>query len=158
MNSLQLKPTLDIFQILLRLFNSLKQDVCASTLWVCHQGSTQPLVINLQETRSLLILQIQSVKGSLDLQITPETVLVSGDHPVLPDADPDSLAPRFHSLIPLPIAIQPQTAIAELNGATLVLTLMKSAQPQPTANLTVGYRSQPLPYAMAISAAAADFN
>jgi hypothetical protein len=155
MNQLQSTPTLDIFQTLLGLFNSLKQDICESTLWVCDRGSAQSLIINLQETRSLLILQVQSVKGSLNLQITPATVLISGRRPVAPDAAPDQLATYFHSLIPLPIAIQPQTAIVELNGSTLTLTMMKSAQPQPTVNLTVGYRSQPLPYVMAISAAPA---
>ncbi len=67
---------------------------------------------------------------------------------------------RFQSLIPLPSSIQPQTAIAELNGTTL--TMMKSYQTQRTAKITVGDRAQRLPYTMAINAesvsASAEFN
>ena len=99
--------------------------------------------------------QFQQIKGSLDLQVTPETVLVSGDRLDTLEAQTDSesafSAARFQSLIPLPKAIQPQTAIAELGGTTLTLTLMKAAETQRTAKLTVGDRARLLPYVMAVN-------
>ncbi len=158
MVSLQAPPTLDVFQLLLQPFQDFKPTVSASTLWVCDRGVVQPFSLDLQETGTLLILhvQLQQVKGSLDLQITPETVLVSGARlaPLEAQTDSESALPatRFQSLIPLPKAIQPQTAIAELGGTTLTLTLMKAHERQRTAKLTVGDRAQPLPYVMAVNA------
>ena len=158
MVSLQSQPTLDIFQFLFPIFHNLKQKVYDSTLWVCDRGSSQPFSLDLQETGTLLILKIQfhHSGGSLDLQITPETVLVRGErlNPLEDQNYSESEFPaaaHFQSLIPLPSSIQPQTAIAELNGTTLTLTMMKSYKPQRTAKITVGDRAQPLPYAMAIS-------
>lgn len=158
MVSLQAQPTLDVFQLLLQHFHAFKQTVSASTLWVCDHGIAQPFSLDLQETGTLLILhvQLQQLKGSLDLQITPETVLVSGERldPLEAQTDAESTVPaaRFQSLIPLPKAIQPQTAIAELGGTTLTLTLMKAHAAQRTAKLTVGDRTQRLPYVMAVDA------
>jgi len=65
--------------------------------------------------------------------------------------EPEFPISRFQSLIPLPSSIQPQTAIAELVGTTLTLTLMKTYTSQRTAKITVGGRGQRLPYAIAIS-------
>jgi hypothetical protein len=81
MVSLQSRPALDLFQFMFRLFHDLKQNVYESTLWVCDRGVSQPFSIDLQETGTLLILKIQlhHSRGSLDLQITPETVLVKGE-------------------------------------------------------------------------------
>lgn len=158
MVSLQSRHTLDIFQFLFPLFHNLKQKVYDSTLWVCDRGISQPFSLDLQETATLLILKIQfhHSAGSLDLQITPETVLVSGNRldPLKEQnySEPEFSTASFQSLIPLPSSIQPQTAIAELIGTTLTLTMMKSYEPQRTAKITVGDRAQPLPYAMAISA------
>ena len=165
MISSQPRYTLDIFQILFQVFHDLKRNTCESTLWVCDDGISQPFDLDLQETKTLLILKIRfhHSRGSLDLQITPETILVKGDR--LPpietqnSSEPEFPASRFQSLIPLPSSIQPRTAIAELNGTTLMLTMMKSYEKQRAAKITVGERNQPLPYAMAISAAAsAEFN
>ena len=162
----QPRYTLDIFQILFQAFHDLKRNTCESTLWVCDSGIPQPFDLDLQETRTLLILKIQfhHSRGSLDLQITPETILVKGDR--LPpietqnSSEPEFPASRFQSLIPLPSSIQPRTAIAELNGTTLMLTMMKSYEKQRAASIRVGDRNQPLPYAMAISSASAsaEFN
>lgn len=161
MVSLQSSHTLDIFQSLFRLFHDLKQDIYESTLWICDRGISQPFSLDLQETGSLLILKIQfhHSRGSLDLQITPETVLVKSERLKSLEAQNYSQqefpASRFQSLVPLPSSIQPQTAIAELSGTTLTLTLMKSYETQRTAKITVGDRGQRLPYAMAISAQSA---
>lgn len=158
MVSLQVQPTLALYQLLLQHFHDFKQKVFESTLWVCDRGIAQPFSLDLQETGSLLILhiQLQQLKGSLDLQITPETVLVSGERlaPLAAQTAAESALPaaHFQSLIPLPKAIQPQTAIAELGGTTLTLTLMKAAATQRTAKLTVGDRAQRLPYVMAVNA------
>lgn len=167
MVSLQSRHTLDILQFLSQLLHDLKQNVYESTLWICDQGTAQPLSIDLQETATLLILKLQlhHSRGSLDLQITPETVLVSGKRldslKAQSDSEPKSSA-RFRSLIPLPSSIQPQTALAELSGTTLTLTLIKSYQAQRTVKITVSGRGQRLTYAMAINAeavsAAAEFN
>jgi hypothetical protein len=104
----------------------------------------------------ILKIQFHHFGGSLDLQITPETVLVRGDRldPLEDqnDSETEFSAASFQSLIPLPSSIQPQTAIAELSDTTLTLTMMKSYEPQRTTKITVGDRAQPLPYAMAISA------
>ena len=138
----------------------MKQNVCASTLWVCDHGIAQPFSLDLQETETLLILKIQfhHSRGSHDLQITPETVLVSGERLDPLEAQNYSQlefpTSRFQSLIPLPSSIQPQTAIAELSDTTLTLTLMKAYETQQTAKLTVGDRAQLLPYATAVSTTA----
>ena len=165
---LQSPHTLDIFQSLFQLFHDLKKNIYESTLWVCERGISQPSSVDLQETGTLLILKIQlhHSKGNLELQITPETVLVKGERltsiEAQNDSERESSASRFQSLIPLPSSIQPQTAIAELSGTTLTLTMMKSYEAQRTAKITVGDRSQLLPYAMATSAksapASAEFN
>ncbi len=162
MISLRSQPTLDIFQFLFPLFHDLKQKVYESTLWVCDRGISQPFSLDLQETGTLLVLKIQfhHFRGSLDLQITPETVLVRGDrlNPLEDQKYSESELPtatRFQSLIPLPSSIQPQTALAELNGTTLTLTMMKSYEPQQTVKITVGDRAQPLLCAMAINAESA---
>ncbi len=158
MISLRSQPTLDIFQFLFPLFHDLKQKVYESTLWVCDRGISQPFSLDLQETATLLVLKIEfhHPRGSLDLQITPETVLVRGERldPLEGQnySESEFSAASFQSLIPLPSSIQPQTAIAELSGTTLTLTMMKSYEPQRTAKITVGDRAQPLPYAMPISA------
>jgi len=160
LQALQSQQTAAVFQFLFRCFHDLKQSVYASTLWVCDSGMVQPFSLDLQETGTLLILHLQwhHSKSSLDLQISPETVLVRGDrldhHEAHTDAEPALPAFRFQSLIPLPSAIQPQTAIAELSGTTLTLTMMKAHETPRTAKLTVGDRVQPLPYVMASSAAA----
>ena len=169
MISLRSQPTLNIFQFLFPLFHNLKQKVYDSTLWVCDRGISQPFRLDLQETATLLILKIQfhHSGGSLDLQITPETVLVKGERldPLEYQNYSESEFPaaaRFQSLIPLPSSIQPQNAIADLNGTTLTLTMMKSSEPQRTAKIRVGDRAQPLLCAMAINAesvhALAEFN
>ena len=166
MISLRSQPTLNIFQFLFPLFHNLKQKVYGSTLWVCDRGISQPFSLDLQETGTLLILKIQFHHscGNLDLQITPETVLVKGERldPLEYQNYSESEFPRFQSLIPLPSSIQPQTAIADLNGTTLTLTMMKSSEPQRTAKIRVGDRAQPLLCAMAINAesvhALAEFN
>lgn len=157
----QSRRTLDIFQSLFQVFHDLKKEACEATLWVCDGGISQPFNLDLQETRTLLILKVQfhHARGSLDLQISPETILVRGDRlsPIETQnsSEPEFLASRFQSLIPLPSSIQPRTAIAELNGTTLMLTMMKSYEKQRTAKISVGDRNQPLPYAMAISSASA---
>jgi HSP20 family molecular chaperone IbpA len=167
MASSQSRYTLDIFQLLFQVFNDLKKNTYESTLWVCDSEISQPFNLDLQETRTMLVLKIQlhHSRGSLDLQITPETILVRGDR--LPSletqnfSEPEFPASRFQSLIPLPSSIQPRTAIAELSGTTLMLTMMKSYEKQRAAKITVGERNQLLPYAMAISAASsasAEFN
>jgi hypothetical protein len=166
MASLQSRHTLDIFQLLAQIFHDLKKNIYESTLWVGDGGISQPFTLDLQETRTLLILKIQfhHSKVRLDLQVTPETILVRGDRlsPLETQnfSEPEFLASRFQSLIPLPSSIQPRTAIAELNGTTLTLTMMKLYETPRTAKITVGDRSQPLPYAIAISSAAAsaEFN
>lgn len=154
---LQSRHTSDIFQSLSQLFHDLKRNVYESTLWVCDQGTAHPLSIDLQETATLLILKIHHrSRGSLDLQITPETVLVRGERldslKAQNDSEPESSSACFQSLIPLPSSIHPQTAIAELSGTRLTLTMMKSEETQRTARITVGDRGQLLPHAMAISA------
>lgn len=152
MVSLQLRPASDVFQFLFRLLQDLKETIYQSTLWVCDSGVSQPFNLELQETGMLLILKMHfpQSRGSLDLKITPETVLVKGERlNPLESQDPSDLyAARFQSLIPLPKSIQPLTAIAELDGKTLTLTLMKSHEAPKTAKLTVGERGQLLPYAM----------
>ena len=164
MVSLQSWQTLNIFQFLSQIFHDLKQNVYDSTLWVCDSGISQPFSLDLQETGTLLILKIQfhCFEGSLDLQITSETVLVKGKRlKSLEECNhsaPEFLAARFQSLIPLPSSIQPQTALVEMNGTMLTLTLMKSHESQQISKIAVG--DLLFPYAKAISAksASAEFN
>jgi len=155
MASQQSRHTIDIFQSLFRLFHDLKQTAYTSTLWVCDQGLSQPFTLELQETKTLLILQIQfqHSRDVLNLQITPETVLVTGERLNPLDSQnysvPDFPRSHFQSLIPLPRSIQPQTAIAQLSGSILTITLMKSYESQRSVKVTVGDRGQQLPYVIA---------
>ena len=154
---LQSQQTSDVFQFFSQSLPYLKQKVYKSTLWVCDRGTSQPFSINLQETRTLVVMKIQlhQSRASLDLQITPEAVLVQGERldPIEQQNGSEEALPagHFQSLIPLPSSIRPQTAVAELNGTTLTLTMIKSFETQQMVKITVGDRGQQLPYALTIS-------
>jgi hypothetical protein len=166
MNLPQSPPILAIFQVLFKLFNDLKQDISTSTLWVCDGGGAQSFSINLQETETRLVLEIQPLRGKFELSVTPETVSVRGRHAV-PAAAQCSCAQefveaRFHSLIPLPVPILPQTSIAELSGTRLTLTMLKYDQPLPSIHIQLSEQGQLLLNATAVksnsAAAKAQFN
>jgi hypothetical protein len=161
---------LAIFQALFQLFNDLKQDISTSTLWVCDGGGAQSFSINLQETETRLVLEIQPLRGKFELSVTPETVSVRGRHAV-PARAPgpaqcscaqEFVKARFHSLIPLPVPILPQTSIAELSGTRLTLTMLKYGQPLPSIHIQLSEQGQLLLNATAVksnsAAAKAQFN
>jgi hypothetical protein len=172
MNLPQSTPMLAIFQVLFQLFNDLKQDISNSTLWVCDSGGAQSFSINLQETETRLVLEIQPLSGKFELNVTPETVSVRGRHAVPATAPVSSAAQcscaqefveaRFHSLIPLPVPILPQTSIAELSGTRLTLTMLKYGQPLPSVHIQLSEQGQLLLNATAVksssAAAKAQFN
>jgi hypothetical protein len=133
----------------------------AAVLWVADRGTPQPLTISLEATPTHLILQIQFLRGRFNLQITPETVLVSGHSHMPSFSEPNSaeefIETRFHSLIPLPSAVEPQSTIADLEGGTLTLTMSKSKQPpHAVIMLTVPEPGQRLSRALRTNSAAAN--
>jgi hypothetical protein len=167
MDSLPFEPRLAESQFLDQSFSGRElrlgePNLGAAVLWVADRGTSQPLTISLEDTPTCLVLQIQFLRGRFDLQVTPETVLVSATPPMLPDHYPNSagefIEARFHSLIPLPIAIEPQTAIADLEGGTLTLTMIKSKHPPRAVTLTIPEPGQRLSHARGLKANSAAAN
>lgn len=115
------------------LLHELIQVSYKSTLWISDSGTTQISAIQIRETDAKLILQVEIPSGStenLEIEVTEEIVSIRGEQlkPVeLRDYfDFEFYAGRFHSLIPLPALIQPQTVLTELQSNLLTLTFQKS--------------------------------
>jgi HSP20 family protein len=134
-----------LYQQMYDLLHDLVQVSDKSTLWVADSGTTQISAVQVQETDAKLLLQIELPIGSadnLEIEVTEETVLIRGEQikPVeLRDYfDLEFYTGRFQSLIPLPVLVQPDAVLTELEGNVLTVTLQKSWRSRRAAKVRVG--------------------
>ncbi len=104
-----------------------------STLWIGNREETPITAITTHETKTTLILKlyisdIHQLK--LELQITPETVLVQGQ-PTDAIIVPGYFRPSgFANLIPLPQPVQPETCSAQIHVDGVIIQLAKLLKTQ----------------------------
>jgi HSP20 family molecular chaperone IbpA len=136
-----LKTLSSLQQCLSQQLDDLGQNCCESTLWTANRGDTSISAIEVGETDAEIVLQAQIphvLAESLNIQVMPETVCMMGKcqvPPQTPAALEDALElPRFQHVIPLPVLVDPNTAIAEIDDDTVTVRLQKSGQSrQPVA-------------------------
>jgi HSP20 family molecular chaperone IbpA len=128
-------------QCLSQQWDDLGQNCCESTLWTANRGDTSISAIEVWETDAEIVLQVKIpnvVADALSLQVMPETVCMRGKCKVPPqtsaDLDSPLRLPQFQHVIPLPVLVDPNTAIAEIDDDTVTVRLQKSGQSrQPVA-------------------------
>ncbi|MEG4533346.1 hypothetical protein [Microcoleus sp. D2_18a_D3] len=106
-----------------------------STLWIAHTEETPIAGIKIQEKKLTLILKvhipdIHLVK--LNLQITPETVLIQGQHTEAVGVEGYFLPSRFQSLLPLPHRVHPEIYGTEIHSDGLTIQLAKELRIPPS--------------------------
>jgi HSP20 family molecular chaperone IbpA len=108
----------------------------ASTIWVGSSGSTWITDITVHETETDVTLRVQMPETLVDLEIkvSPETAVIQGK-PIACDVEGYFSVGSIQNLIPLPIAVHPESVQAQLQDNVLVLVLPKSGriQRQPIA-------------------------
>ncbi|MEG4218249.1 hypothetical protein QUA27_23705 [Microcoleus sp. Pol14C6] len=125
----------DINQDLAGSFSGLPAGCQQSTLWIAHTEETPIAGINIQEKDITLILKvhisdIHLVK--LNLQITPETVLIQGQPTEAAGVEGYFLPNRFQSLIPLPHRVHPEIYGTEIHSDGLTIQLAKELRFPPS--------------------------
>ncbi|MEG4488683.1 hypothetical protein [Microcoleus sp. D2_18a_B4] len=106
-----------------------------STLWIAHTEETPIAGITIQEKKLTLILKIRISDihlVKLNLQITPETVLIKGQPTEVAGVEGYFLPSRFQSLIPLPHRVHPEIYGTEIHGAGLTIQLAKELRIPPS--------------------------
>lgn len=110
-----------------------------NTVWLGNQGSKGITRIEILETNQVLVLKAwipQAVAETLQIWVTPETLIVSGEQTervTIPGYCDFAYRPDyFQNLIPLPFPVHPEAVTAELQQDILQLTLPKSGQSRPT--------------------------
>lgn len=111
------------------LLNSCRQ----LTFWMGHLQEDPILGITIRETETDFIVKvcisdIHLVK--LDLQITPETILIQGQPTEAAGVEGYFRPNGFESLIPLPHPIQTEISLAEMQPDGLTLQLAKQLENQ----------------------------
>jgi len=109
----------DVNQDLAGSFSGLPTGCQQSTLWIAHTEKTPIADIKIQEKDMTLILKvhisdIHLVK--LNLQITPETVLIQGQPTEATVVEGYFLPSGFQSLIPLPHRVHPEIYETEIHS------------------------------------------
>lgn len=141
-------------QYLYQQLHDLSQCCSESMLWVGEQGIPSISSLQVVETRTEIIVKAQIpdvVTESLDIQVTPETVVIKGVQ-LEPKEQWDYFnlefySSRFQSVIPLPSSTQPQTAVATLDQNTLTVTLQKAGQTQRPVKVKLLSGSESIPKA-----------
>ena len=99
-----------------------------STLWIAHTEETPIAGIKIQEKDVTLILKVD-ISGihlvKLNLQITPETVLIQGQPIEAAGVEAYFLPSGFQSLIPLPHRVHPEFYGTEIHQDSLTIQLAK---------------------------------
>lgn len=104
-----------------------------STLWIGHRGDTWIPEIDVREQGVYVkvILTIPQLDTEcLEIRVTPETVLLRGV--LMPPAfcqnyfDFEFCLGQFQTLIPLPVIVEPRSAIANSVGDYLTITLSRA--------------------------------
>ena len=115
------------------LLNGSIQTTCESTLWIGDRGATWLQAVQVWETEHEITLSAKVpnlVPDSLEVEVTPETVLIQGKSRKPLDQqnyfDLEFCTNLFQSLIPLPVPVQTHAVLAELQDNHLMLTLQKA--------------------------------
>jgi len=125
----------DVNQDLAGSFSGLPNGCQQSTLWIAHTGETPIADIKIQEKDMTLILKvhisdIHLIK--LNLQITPETVLIQGQPTEAAGVEGYFLPSGFQSLIPLPHRVHPEIYETEIHSDRLTIQLAKELKVPPS--------------------------
>lgn len=115
-----------------RLVGEVFQSQPTSTLWVGTNGTSSVSSLQLQSLDTQIILSVKipiDELETLSIQVTPETVLLSGIKEERVEiagycnfAYP---AEQFQNLIPLPHPVMPEVITTEWQGNVLTITLLK---------------------------------
>ncbi len=125
----------DVNQDLAGSFSGLPSGCQQSTLWIAHTGETPIADIKIQEKDVTLILKvhisdIHLVK--LNLQITPETVLIQGQPTEATVVEGYFFPSGFQSLIRLPHRVHPEIYETEIHSDRLTIQLAKELRVPPS--------------------------
>ena len=110
-------------------FSGLPTGSQQSTLWIAHTEETPIADIKIQEKDVTLILKVQISDihlVKLNLQITPETVLIQGQPTEAEGVEGYFLPSGFQSLIPLPHRVHPEFYVTEVHQDSLTIQLAKN--------------------------------
>lgn len=126
------------------ILHELTQTSCESTLWIGDCEATQLRAVQVWETEYGITLSAKVpdlLPDSLKIEVSAETVLIQGEScNASKDQsyfDLEFCTGRFQSLIPLPAAVQPHTALAELQDNCLTLTFQKAWQSRKSVKVNV---------------------
>jgi HSP20 family molecular chaperone IbpA len=139
-----LKTLSSLQQCLSQQLDYLGQSCCQSTLWTASRGDTSISAIEVWETEAEIVLQAKIphvLAETLNIQTMPETVCMMGKCKALPQTPAtveDTVElPRFQHVVPLPVLVDPNTAIAEIDDDTVTVRLQKSGQSRQPVAVTV---------------------
>ncbi|HLO48222.1 MAG TPA: Hsp20/alpha crystallin family protein [Kamptonema sp.] len=99
-----------------------------STLWIGQTEESPIEAITVNETKAKLIIKVHILDihlFKLDLQITPETILIQGQPNEAAGVEGYFRPSGFESLIPLPHPIQTETCSAEIEADGITIQLAK---------------------------------
>jgi HSP20 family molecular chaperone IbpA len=125
----------DVIQDLGGLFFGLPTGCQQSTLWIAHTEETPIADIKIQEKDMTLILKVQISDihlVKLNLQITPETVLIQGQPTEATGIEGYFFPSGFQSLIPLPHRVHPEIYETEIHSDRLTIQLAKELSVPPS--------------------------
>ncbi|MEG4317986.1 MULTISPECIES: Hsp20/alpha crystallin family protein [unclassified Microcoleus] len=139
----------DLSQYLEGSFSSLLKGGQQLTLWMRNTGKTPIAAITIHESETTLMLKVH-ILGihlvKLDLQITPETLLIQGQPTEATLVEGYFRPSRFESLIALPHPVEPETCRTQIQPDGVKIQLAKQSIAQqsklcielPTANSIFG--------------------
>ena len=125
----------DVNQDLAGSFSGLPTGCQQSTLWIAHTEETPIAGIKILEKDVTLILKVQISDihlVKLNLQITPETVLIQGQPTEAAGVEGYFLPSGFQSLIPLPHRVHPEFYVTEVHQDSLTIQLAKDLRVPPS--------------------------
>lgn len=126
MNTFQ--PSQDLGQDLKGSFFSLLNRGRRSVLWIGNTEDSPIATIKTYETKAILILKVKIPDihlVKLELQITPETVLIKGQPTAASVVEGYFRPSGFESLVPLPHPVQPETCWVQIQPDCLEIQFAK---------------------------------
>ncbi|MEP6517644.1 Hsp20/alpha crystallin family protein [Microcoleus vaginatus] len=119
----------DVNQDLAGSFSGLPTGCQQSTPWIAHTEETPITGIKILEKDVTLILEVHISDlhlVKLNLQITPETVLIQGQPTKVAGVKGYFLPSGFQTLIPLPHRVDPDIYVAKIHQDGLTIRLLKN--------------------------------
>jgi len=116
-------------------FSGLPTGCQQSTLWIAHTEETPIAGIKILEKDVTLILKVDISDLNLvklNLQITPETVLIQGQPTEAAGVEGYFLPSGFQSLIPLPHRVHPEFYVTEIHQDSLTIQVAKDLRVPPS--------------------------